>query len=826
MLARSVSLRVSITAIALVIPMTLLAVDPRQANSSAPAPSQSASGRDRLDTSAIRTTLDQYCVSCHNQRLKTAGLALDTLDLAHLPADAEAWEKVVQKLRLQTMPPLGARRPEQQAYDRTIAALEGLLDRAAAGHPDPGRPMLHRLNRAEYANAVRDLLGIDVDVTSLLPPDDAAFGFDNVADALGSSPALLQAYLAAARKISAVAVGDPRGGPVGKTYSARQDLSQDQHLEGMPLGTFGGVLGQHIFPADGEYEVQVRLYRTNLNAIHGLEEPHELELTIDGERVLMATVGGADDLEALQKNPTSTSDSIEAARLRTRRFINAGQRTVRAAFLESAPVVLRTNRLQRYIRDFDNPFDAEGAPHVQSITIQGPFNPKPSAIAPASRLFVCRPSSPTADRPCATRILSTVARRAYRRSPTAGELHELMSFYEREGSSGSFDTGIELALRWLLASPSFVFRVEKETPDTPPGQPYLVAPEELASRLSFFLWSSIPDDELLALSASRRLNQPRVLAEQVRRMLADPRADALVANFSGQWLQLRNLRGIVPNPDVFPDFDDNLRQAFRREAELFFASIVREDRNVVDLLTADYTFLNERLAKHYGVPNVFGSHFRRVSLTDERRKGLLGKGAVLLVTSHANTTSPVLRGKWILDNLLGAPPPPPPPDVPALQESEPGSAPRTMREQMEQHRANPACAACHRLMDPFGFALESFDVVGAWRTTNEAGAPLNTADVLADGSAVDGAVALRQALVKRSNVFVQTLTKKLMTYALGRGLTYTDMPEVRKIVREGERQDYRFSAIVLGIVNSVPFQMRMRASAVSASGSIATAGRP
>jgi Protein of unknown function (DUF1592)/Protein of unknown function (DUF1587)/Protein of unknown function (DUF1595)/Protein of unknown function (DUF1588)/Planctomycete cytochrome C len=597
-----------------------------------------------------RATLDQFCVSCHNQRLKTAGLALDRLDPDNVSADREVWEKVVRKLRLGVMPPVGAPRPDRAVYDRLIDGVEQALDSSA--RRTAGRPLLHRLNRTEYANAIRDLLGLDVEVASLLPPDDAAFGFDNVAEALGSSPALMQAYLAAARKISAVAIGSSTIDPSSETHSVRQDLSQDHHLDGLPLGTIGGMSARHTFPLDGEYEFQVRLFRTNLSAIRGLEDRHQIELTLDNKRILVAEFGGDEDLVAVQKNPTDASDRLEATRFRVRLFVNAGPRDIGAAFIDETPVLLKTNRLQRFVRDF-NPFDAEGAPHVQSITVTGPFNAVTSANGPPFRVFSCWPDGSRAELPCARRIVSTIARRAYRRPVPAQEVEDLLSFYRQGRANGSFTTGIELVLRRILASPSFVFRPEREPVGLASGTPYRVTDFELASRLSFFLWSSIPDEELLRLAGEGKLSQPDVQSQQVRRMLGDSRSEALITNFAGQWLQLRNLRGIIPNSDLFPDFDDNLRQAFRREAELFFGSIVSEDRNVLDLLTADYTFVNERLAKHYGISDVFGSRFRRVSPTDDARRGLLGKGAVLLVTSHANTTSPVLRGKWVLDNILG-----------------------------------------------------------------------------------------------------------------------------------------------------------------------------
>jgi mono/diheme cytochrome c family protein len=769
---------------------------------------------------AQRAAVNQYCVTCHNSRLKTGGFSLEGIDVDHVAGDAATWEKVVTKLRLRTMPPLGSRRPDEATYESLRSWLEGELDSAALAHPNPGRPVLHRLNRAEYANAIRDLLGLNVDVASLLPPGDAAYGFDNVADALGSSPALLQAYLSAARKISAVAVGDPRAGVNRDTYSARQDLSQDQHIEGLPLGTQGGLVATHTFPVDGDYEFQLRLWRTNLSAMRGLQDPHQVEISLDGRRILLATVGGDEDLVKLQKNPTATSDEIES-RLHVRVHVKAGTRTMAAAFLEETPWTFETARLQPFIRDFNSPFAAEGAPHVQTLSVEGPYDVAATTQPPSARLFVCRPSLSRRSSPevlaseggCARRIVTTVARRAYRRSLTQAEVDGLMTFYSTARKGASFNAGVEFALRRLLASPSFVFRPEHEPVNLAAGTAYRISDYELASRLSFFLWSSIPDDELLRVAGAGTLSKPDVFRAQVRRMLADRKSAALVENFAGQWLQLRNLRGIVPNPETYPDFDDNLRQAFRTEAEMFFDSVVHEDRNVLDLMTADFTYVNERLAKHYGIPGVFGSYFRRVHVADESRRGLLGKGAVLMVTSHATTTSPVLRGKWVLDNLLGAPPPPPLPDVPALVEPKPGEAPKTMRQQMERHRVDPVCAGCHKSMDPIGFALENFDVDGTWRTANVGGFALDTTDVLPDGTRIGGAKGLREALLMRPDVFVQTLAGKLLLYAVGRGLTADDMPAVRAIVRDARAKDFRFSSIVMGIVTSVPFQMRMKQQA-------------
>jgi mono/diheme cytochrome c family protein len=760
-------------------------------------------------TATHQATLQQYCVTCHNARLKTGGLAIDQLDVANIRHDAETWEQVVRRLRVGAMPPRGARRPDAATSNALISWLEGELDKA--GTNNPGRPTLRRLNRAEYANAIRDLLALDVDVTSLLPPDGSAFGFDNVADAQGSSPALLQAYLAAARRISAVAVGDSRIGVGSSTYTARQDLSQDVHLEGLPLGTVGGLKATHTFPLDAEYDFQVRLYRTNLSAMRGLEDPQEVELTVDGERILAASVGGVQDLIALQTNPTDTSDNIESTRLRIRRFVKAGQRDIAAAFLEKTSPAFETHRLQRFIRDFANPFDAEGAPHVLSISIQGPFNAKGAATPPSSRVFICKPAGAAEETACARRILSTLAGRAYRRQVASNEVADLMSSYEQGRSNGSFNTGVQFGLRRILASPSFVFRPEVEPAAVAQSAAYRISDTELASRLSFFLWSSIPDEQLLRVARAGRLSQPAGLREEMRRLLADSRSSAFVNNFAGQWLHLRNLRSIIPNSDLFPDFDDNLRQAFQREAELFFESVLRENRSVIDLMNADYTFVNERLARHYGINGVFGSEFRRVRITEPARYGLLGKGAVLLATSHPTTTSPVLRGKWVLENIVGTPPPAPPANLDtALKTDPPGSAPKTMRAQMEQHRTNPVCASCHQTMDPIGFALENFDVVGKWRTQDHAGLTLDTADVLSDGTSIKGVVSLREALVRRPDVFVQTFSEKLLIYALGRGLTAEDMPTVRKIVRDSGQQQYRFTALLQGIVESTPFQMRLK----------------
>jgi hypothetical protein len=753
---------------------------------------------------AYREVLDKYCVTCHNQRLKTAGLTLDNMDLAKVSAQAEVWEKVARKLRSGTMPPAGLPRPDAATYTSLAGWLEGQIDQASA--PYAGRPILHRLNRSEYANAIRDLLALDIDAPSLLPPDDSAFGFDNISDALGVSPSLQEHYLDAALKIGALAVGDPKITPGSETWRIRQDLSQDRHVNGLPLGTIGGTSVRYNFPLDGQYTFQAKLYRTNLNIMRGLESPHQVEIALDGRRIHLASLGGNADLASLFQKPTDTGDEVDA-RLRVRVPVKAGPHAVTIAFLEDADAV-EPARLQPYIRSSVDNFDWSGSPHLQSLTISGPFDPGPAGDTPSRRrIFACHPGGQITEEVCARQILTTLARRAYRQPPTDQDVQTLLQFYQSGKRDGGFDGGVELALERILASPKFLFRIERDAAGVAPGGSYRIGDFELASRLSFFLWSSIPDDELLRLASEGKLNNPVVLDRQVRRMLADPKSRALVENFAGQWLQLRNLRNVQPNTDLFPDFDDNLRQSFRRETELLFESIVQEDRGVLDLLTANYTFVNERLARHYGIPDIYGSRFRRVSVTDDARRGLLGQGSILALTSHAERTSPVVRGKWILENILGSPVPPPPPDVPPLKGNQEGQKPRTMREQMAEHRANPVCASCHKAMDSIGFAMENFDAVGAWRA-QDAGNPIDATGQLADGTHVDGVVTLRQALVSRPELFAGTMTEKLLIYALGRGLDYRDMPALRTILRDASSDNYRFSELILGVVHSTPFQMR------------------
>jgi len=792
----------------------------KTASAQAPAvktPSAQATTVKKVSTTPAdyRQTVTTYCITCHNERLKTGGLALDQILAADVPAHADVWEKVIRKVRAGMMPPAAMPRPDAATRAAFVSSLETTLDRTAREKPNPGRPLAHRLNRAEYANAIRDLLSVDVDVSSLLPPDDSSGGFDNNADVLGVSPVLLESYLDAAERISALAIGDPHTPPMGELFRVRQDASQDRHIEGLPLGTVGGIAIHRTLPLDGEYQFQVRLFRTNLGTMRGLEYPHQLEIAVDGERVHLASFGGNAEIAASSDNPTTTGDAVDG-RFTVRVPLKAGPHVITVAFLEKTHA-LNTRRLQPYVRSSADTIDFSGQPHIDEVLLTGPFNPSGVGDTPSRRrIFVCTPKAVSEESACAKRILSTVARRAYRADVTAEDLRVLQEFYERgREEGGTFNAGIDLALRRILSSPKFVFRVERDPSNVASGAAYRLPDLEIASRLSFFLWSTIPDDRLLELAEKGTLSTPAVLEQQVRRMLADPKSQALVDNFLGQWLQLRNLKNKQPNSHEFPDFDDNLRTSLQTEIEMFFNSMVREDRSVVDLMTANYTFLNERLARHYGISNVYGTHFRRVTLQDEARFGLLGKGALLMVTSHPNRTSPVQRGKWILENVLGSPPPPPPDVVPPFPEDTEARKPQSVRERMEQHRRNPACASCHRMIDPAGLALENFDATGAWRTRDGGtrGTPVDASGQLVDGTSINGVVELRKALVREPETFVRTTTEKLLTYALGRGLTAADMPAVRTIVRDAQREDYRVSSIVLGIVRSVPFQMRVKAPA-------------
>ncbi len=755
--------------------------------------------------SAERALVDRYCATCHNDRLQTGGFSFDAIDLDDVAAHPEAFEKVVRKLRAGAMPPRPRPRPDQDAYDGFRARLEGELDRAAAANPNPGRTeTLHRLSRTEYRNAVRDLLALDADVDQLLPADDTSYGFDNIAGVLGVSPTLMDRYLSAARKISRLAVASPVPSPTADTFRIASDLGQDERIEGLPFGTRGGVLVDYHFPEDAEYVIEV-MPDGPLRV-----EPHQLEVTVDGERVELLTVGKAPDPDDPRGLYVPTIDT-----LKVRIPIKAGPRQVGVAF------VRKTSAEPEGIRKlYRRPFTGEGSggdsryqPYVESVTIAGPYEAsgaRPVEETPSyARVFVCRPAGavPVDEAACARQILARLGRLAYRRPVTGDDVERLLTFYERGRARGSFETGIEMALRRLLVSPEFLFRIERDPDGVAAGANYRLSDLELASRLSFFLWSSIPDDELLDVAARGELADPAEFERQARRMLADPRSGALVTNFAGQWLTLRNAAAVQPDEDAFPDFGEGLRQAFRRETELLFTSVLREERSTLDLLAADYTFVNEPLAQHYGIPNIRGSHFRRVALRDDARGGLLGHGSILTVTSYANRTSPVLRGKWILENILGTPPPPPPPDVPDLETAE-GGAPLSMREAMEQHRANPVCASCHQLMDPPGLSLENFDAVGRWRDRSETKAAIDASGVLPDGTEYEGPSGLKAALLRHPDRFVTTVTEKLLTYALGRGVEYYDAAAVRSIVRTAAENDYRLSSLILGVVESVPFQMR------------------
>jgi hypothetical protein len=757
-----------------------------------------------------RALVDKYCVTCHNQKTKTAGLSLETADFVRPSNSADVWEKVIRKVRAEMMPPVGAARPDKASMDSLAAYLETSIDKVAALNPNPGRTVLHRLNRAEYGNAIRDLFAISaLDVTALLPADTEAYGFDNIADVLGTSPALMERYLSAAWKVASLAISDPKITPTIETFRVRYDLSQHDHIEGLPVGTRGGMLIKYDFPVDGEYVIRPRLWKTTVNQLGGLEQAHDLEITFDGARVKLARVGGPDDERNSYEFPSSTADEIEK-RFETRLSVKAGLHAVGVAFLKksSAPSV---DLLQPFLRDRIDPISPAGMPELDRVTVEGPFNPKAGSDSPSRRrLFVCHPAANADPLPCAKTILSTVARRAYRRPLTEAETSRLVGFFQSgQKKNSNFDEGIENALAFMLVSPQFLFRFEFDPPNVAAGTTYRVSDLELASRLSFFLWSSIPDDQLLNLAIQGRLKNPAVLEQQVKRMLADERARALGANFAGQWLYLRNMQSVKPDDDAFPDFDDNLRQSLKRETEMLFESIVLEDRAALDLLTANYTFVNERLAKHYGIPGIYGDQMRRVTVKDDYRRGLLGHGSILTITSLANRTSPVNRGKYVLTNILGTPPPSPPANVPPLNEAPEKSL--SMRERMAQHRSNTVCANCHKLMDPIGLALENFDGIGRWRDM-DGEAPIDPSDTLYNGIKVNGPSGLREIILSHPDQFVRTMTEMLMTYGLGRGVEYYDMPTIRSIVKDAARNNYRFSSLVLGVVKSAPFQMKTRSA--------------
>ena len=783
-------------------------------------------GADLLDA-----TLTRYCVTCHSDRLRTADLSLAGLDLSHVGEQAEVWEKVIAKLRTRQMPPVGRPRPERETYDALAGWLESEIDRVALANPNPGRTeAVHRLNRSEYANAIRGLLALDVDVDALLPADDFdEYGFDNMADVLTVSPALMERYLSAARKIGRLAVGETPFGPGTETYKVPILLLQDDRMgDDLPFGSRGGLGIRHHFPVDGEYDLEIRLHRNYVNYVRGMGFRHELQVRLDGALVRTFTFGAEEP--AVVQAPASYGGNqfgdpeweeymlFADANLRVRFEAEAGPHVVGVSFVRklTEPEGVLQPRQSVFAVAVNEMRNGNAA--VEHVAIGGPYVSTGPGDTPSRRaIFVCNPgpetdtASASGEEACAREILGSLARRAYRRPVDTGDLDTLMGFYRAGRDDGSFDAGIQLALERVLISPDFLFRMERDPTDIAPATAYPLGGLELASRLSFFLWSSGPDDELLELAEQGRLDDPVVLEQQTRRMLVDPRASQLVRNFAGQWLYLRNLRGVVPDAIAFPEFDENLRDAFRQETELFVESLIRDDRSVLDLLGADYTFVNERLAGHYGIPNVYGSHFRRVSLEGElaeRRGGLFGHASILTVTSYPNRTSPVLRGKWMLTNILGTPPPPPPPNVPDLPERGEDGQAATVRDRLQRHRESPVCSVCHARMDPLGLALENYDAIGKWRTTGEADLPIDSSGTLPDGTAFRGPTGLRALLLEDGDQFVGTVTEKLLAYALGRGPQYFDRPTVRTITRDAASDNYRWSSVIVGIVRSTPFRMR------------------
>jgi mono/diheme cytochrome c family protein len=787
--------------------------------------------------------INQYCVACHGERAKAAGmdsarkLALDGLDPANVAHDAKTWELVVRKLRAGMMPPAGMKRPEPAVFNGMIASFERELDAAAA--PFTPAPGLHRLNRTEYANVVKDLLDLDIDAGKYLPSDDSTAGFDNIAGALGLSSTLVEAYVSAAQKISRLALGNPEP-PTLAVYRTREDTSQDYHLEGMPFGTRGGLVVTHPFPSDGEYQLTVTpIFGDNMSPTGFGSVPCErIEMLLDGERLQLVDWQGGGrapaancgpgrarpETRAGQSGPEAFFGGRGGAPMRVRFKTTAGSHTVGATFLATnfAPTL---DLDKHFMRDTLQTGPTPGYtffPHIGTIRIEGPFDATKAVNSPSRRkIFVCTPKTPAEETACARKVVTSLATNAFRRPATAADVESLMEFYNSGRKEKDFDQGVELALARVLASPQFIYRIEEEPAAVKAGQAYRISDIDLASRLSFFLWSTSPDEELLRVASQGRLRNPVVLEQQVRRMLKHPKAKALATNFAGQWLNLRGLDATSPLPLIFPDFDDPLREAMRTEVELLFDTIVREDRSVLDLLTADYTFVNERLAKHYGIPNITGSQFRRVTLGPDMdvRRGLLGKGAFLATSAKPERTSPVTRGKWIMGNIFGMSPPNPPPDVPALppRPADPNFKEPTMRKKMEDHRVRADCTQCHRLMDPIGFALENFDGIGLWRSHDE-NQPVDSKATVYDNTQVTGPVSLREWIVKGySHQFVEVTTEKLLVYGLGRGVEHLDMPLVRAIARDADANGDRFSALVLGVVKSRPFQMNTKTGPAPAS---------
>ena len=753
-----------------------------------------------------KAVVDQYCSGCHNDKVRSGEMTLTKLDLAHPEQSAELAEKVIRKVRAGMMPPAGLPRPTPAAALGFVQSIEAGLDQAALAHPNPGRPALHRLNRVEYANSIRDLLGVQVDVSALLPTDDMSHGFDNMADVLTVSPALMEGYIRAAGKISREAVGDPTALALTSTYSIPRVLSQMRHVEGTPIGTRGGISVMHDFPADGEYVLKLGFYYSPTGPIFGLNQGRgqQIEVAVNGERVALLDI---------DPNMKLANDGIKTPPIQLR----AGPQRISASFPEKfdGPIEDEYRMVEQTLVDVSAGTvpGMTTLPHLHELSITGPLKAAGVSTTPSRRkIFTCRPTSDSDQIACAKKIINTLARQAYRRPVTDNDTEELLSFYQAGRNRGNFDTGITTAIQAIIANPEFVFRFERTPAGVAPGRNYRISDLELASRLSFFLWSSPPDEPLLSLASQGKLREPGVLDKEVRRMLADHRAEALTKNFAVQWLHLQNLKSSVPDLFLFPDFDKTLALSMQRETEMLFDSVVREDRSVLDLLTANYTFVDERLAKHYGIPNVLGNRFRRVTLTDPNRFGLLGHGSILTLTSTAIRTSPVQRGKYVMEVFFGTPPPNPPPNVPALPEnsdSRTGHAAKliSVRERTEEHRKNPVCAACHKMMDPIGFALENYDAVGVWRT-NDSGFKIDASGKMFDGAKLDGPASLRQAVLNHSDSFISAFSENLLAYGLGRVVDYRDMPFVRGVDREAAKNNYRFSSFVLSIVKSTPFQMR------------------
>ena len=799
-------------------------------------PSTSVAPED-MSVSSARALLDRYCVTCHNARTRTADLTLDTMDIGQVGNAAATWEHVVRRLRASAMPPAGRPRPDAATSRRFVTWLETQLDRAAMAEPNPGRPVIHRLNRVEYANVIRDLFDLEVDVHTLLPADDEQHGFDNIAEVLSVSPTLIERYLAAAQQISRLVIGDQALRPVVETYPIHGGRNQEEAISlDLPLGSRGGAAIEHNFPVDGEYLFRVTLRKQEYGYARGLGQPHEMDLRLDGVRLDTFTVGR--EWEHGQLPPMGYAGKFEqvydgnsfpeweAYALNTdnaieiRTTVTGGRHQVGVAFdrRSALPEGILPLPHDRSSYSYGQDEMQDGNPAVSGIEISGPYDPSGAVELPSRRqLFVCQPAAaaPAADEArCAKTMLATLARRAYRRPPSDTDIETLLVFYEEGRAKGSFDAGIQAAVERLLVDPEFLFRIETDPQGVGPGTAYRISDLDLASRLSFFLWSSIPDDELLDLAARGALGDPAVLDQQIGRMLADPRSRALVENFAGQWLQLRKLRNVAPDTATYTAFDENLRDAMRRETELFLEHELREDRPLVNMLRADYTFANERLARHYGIPDVYGPHFRRVTYPDDTRGGLLGHASILTITSYANRTSPVVRGTWLLDNILGTPPPPPPPDVPSLRSAREAGVPATMRERLAQHRTNAVCASCHNTIDPLGFALESYDAIGRWRATDGGGTPFDTgvpidpSGTMIDGTELRGLSGLRDVILARQDQFVETVTEKLLTYALGRSLEHHDMPVVRQIGRQTALDDLTWSSLISAIIKSPPFLMR------------------